>query len=168
NPTTSTPPGGPSAMTQPGWYMDLLNQPGATGTGEMVVSPAVLDNGRIVFTTLVPNTNPCGFGGTSFLMELNALTGARLDTSPFDMNGDGHFSAGDFVTVTVSNGSGGTTTITVPVSGLQSSVGIIQTPAIISASSLEYKFASGSTGQILSVVESPAAGGGRQAWVQFQ
>ncbi|HKT32141.1 MAG TPA: PilC/PilY family type IV pilus protein [Gammaproteobacteria bacterium] len=167
NPTNSSPPGGPSAMTQPGWYMDLLNQPGATGTGEMVVSSAVLDNDRIVFTTLIPNTNPCGFGGTSFLMELNALTGSRLMTSPFDMNGDGHFTSGDFVTVTVTVG-GVSQTLTVPVSGQQSTVGIIQTPAIISASSVEYKFASGSTGQILSVVESPAAGGGRQSWVQLQ
>ncbi|HKV96486.1 MAG TPA: PilC/PilY family type IV pilus protein [Gammaproteobacteria bacterium] len=168
NPTTSNPPGGPSAMTQPGWYMDLLNQPGAAGIDEMVVSPAELDNGRIVFTTLIPNTNSCGFGGTSYLMELNAFTGSRLMQSPFDMNGDGHFTSGDYVTVTVPNGSGGTQTITVPVSGLQSSVGIIQTPAIISASSLEYKFASGSTGQILSVTESAAAGTGRQSWVQLQ
>lgn len=167
NPTTSTPPGGPSAMTQPGWYMDLLNQPGAAGTGEMVVSSAELDNGRIVFTTLIPNTNPCGFGGTSFLMELNALTGARLDTSPFDMNGDGHFTSGDYVTVTVNIG-GVSTQLTVPVSAMQSSVGIIQTPAIISASSVEYKFASGSTGQILSVTESTGSGNGRQSWVQFQ
>ncbi|MDE2024282.1 MAG: hypothetical protein KGJ18_08740 [Gammaproteobacteria bacterium] len=167
NPTTSSPPGGPSAMTQPGWYMDLLNQPGATGTGEMVISPAELDNGRVVFTTLIPNTNPCGFGGTSFLMELNALTGARLDTSPFDMNGDGHFTNGDFVTVTVTVG-GVSQTLTVPVSGLQSTVGIIQTPAIISASSVEYKFASGSTGQIMSVTESTGSGNGRQSWVQLQ
>lgn len=167
NPTTSSPPGGPSAMTQPGWYMDLLNQPGATGTGEMVVSSAELDNGRVVFTTLIPNTNPCGFGGTSFLMELNALTGARLDTSPFDMNGDGHFTSGDFVTVTVTVG-GVPTQLTVPVSGQQSTVGIIQTPAIVSASSVEYKFASGSTGQILSVTESTGSGNGRQSWVQLQ
>lgn len=150
--------------TKPGWYMDLLSSTSATAAGERVVSAPELDNGRIIFTTLIPNIDPCQFGGTSFLMELDAYSGSRLSSSPFDLNGDKLFNNLDYVSYTDSSG----TTTQVAVSGQQSTVGIIQTPAIISASSLEYKYFSGSTGTIGSVKESLSSKTGRQSWVQLQ
>lgn len=150
--------------SQPGWYMDLLSSTTAAATGERVVSTPELDNDRIIFTTLIPNTDPCQFGGTSFLMELDAFTGSRLTGSPFDLNNDKSFNSGDYVTITNADG----TTSQVAVSGEQSAVGIIQTPAIISASSMEYKFFSGSTGNIGSVKESQSGSTGRQSWTQLQ
>ena len=44
-----------------GWYLDLPT------TGERQVSDSVLRNGRIIFTTLIPDSQICSFGGTSFL-----------------------------------------------------------------------------------------------------
>lgn len=160
--TSNNPTSG--SMTQPGWYMDLLPSTSGAAAGERMVSTPELDNGRIIFTTLIPNIDPCQFGGTSFLMELDAFTGSRLTGSPFDLNNDKNFNAGDYVTITNSDG----TTSKVAVSGQQSTVGIIQTPAIISASSLEYKYFSGSTGTIGSVKESQSGNTGRQSWTQLQ
>ena len=59
--------------------------------GEMQVSNSALRAGRIIFTTLIPDNDPCGFGGTSWLMEMDSLSGARLDEPPFDFNNDGLF-----------------------------------------------------------------------------
>ena len=50
-------------------------------------SPAA-DPLRARLPTLIPSTSPCDKGGTSWLMELDALTGSRLDSSPFDVNND--------------------------------------------------------------------------------
>ena len=95
--------------------------------GEMQVSDSVLRNGRIIFTTLIPDPDPCSAGGTSWLMEMNSLTGGRLDESPFDNNRDGQFTTGDYVSVII-----GGVTVQVPVSGMQSEVGIAQRPGILS------------------------------------
>jgi len=46
-------------------------------------------------------------------------------------------------------------------------VGIIQTPAIISAGELQYKYFSGSSGNRSMVVESGGSSGGRLSWQQL-
>lgn len=125
-----------------GWYLDLV-PPSGTATGERVVSVPLLRFGRVIFTTLIPSSDPCKFGGNSWLMELNATTGGRLDYSVFDLDDNDLFNATDYVTVTV-----GGQTITVPVSSILSEVGIIKTPTVISAGEVEYKLASGTSGTI--------------------
>ena len=161
--------------TNQGWYMDLADPP-LTGTppkgtaaGERVVSNAVIDNGRIIFTTLIPQGNACSFGGISWLMELNGDNGGQLTQSPFDVTGDGKVNNNDYVTVSYTDPTtGNPVTASVPVSGKQSDVGIIQTPGIISAGQLEYKYYSGSTGKIGMTVESTTSNGGRLSWQQLQ
>ncbi len=64
-----------------GWYMDLPE------SGERVVFNPILRDGRFVFTTLTPNTTVCEFGGSSWLMELDYLTGGRLNVQPFSQVG---------------------------------------------------------------------------------
>ncbi len=64
-----------------GWYMDLPE------TGERVAFNPILRDGRFVFTTLTPNTAVCAAGGSSWLMELDYLTGGRLNISPFTQVG---------------------------------------------------------------------------------
>ena len=59
-------------------------------------------------------------------MEMDSVSGARLTESPLDNNRDGVFNNSDFVSVIV-----GTVTLVVPVSGIQSEVGIAQTPGIL-------------------------------------
>ncbi|MGQ9685816.1 MAG: pilus assembly protein, partial [Thiobacillaceae bacterium] len=145
-----------------GWYLDLL-PPSGSPKGERVVSSPLLRHGRVVFTTLIPSNDPCKFGGDSWIMELAASSGGRLDYSAFDLNDDNLFNSADYVTVTV-----GGTPMTVPVSGLASKVGIIKTPTVISAGEKEHKLASGTTGEIASVKEkSGGAGSGRVSWKEL-
>lgn len=148
--------------TKSGWYIDLV-PPTGTAEGERVIDGALLRFGRIIFTTVIPSQNVCDFGGRSWLMELDAVNGARLTYAVFDANGDGVVDENDFITL-----SDGTQ---VPASG-KGSDELISTPGIVSAggsegSNLEYKYTSGSSGVIDVTVEQ--GGGeyfGRQSWKQ--
>jgi type IV pilus assembly protein PilY1 len=151
--------------TKYGWYLDLQS-PNTAAQGERSVSASVLREGRIVFTTIIPDTNPCNFGGSGWLMELSSIDGARLSISPFDLNSDGVFSPQDFVAVTIIV-DGSPVTITVPVSGKKSKVGIIKSPGIVKTPDSEYKYLSGSTGDIETTLESRSAKPGRQSWKQL-
>jgi type IV pilus assembly protein PilY1 len=144
-----------------GWYVDLIS-PVSGIQGERAVSMPILRGGRAIFTTLVPSSDPCASGGTSWIMEVDMVTGGRLDYSVFnvDKDTDTQFSNADMVTVT---GIG-----PVPVSGIQSDVGIIKTPGIVSAGKVEYKYAGGSSGGIMVTPEKGDAGGGRQSWRQLR
>lgn len=153
-----------------GWYMDLV-QPTWTATntlgfqGERVVSNPILRNNRVIFSTLIPDTDPCSPGGTSWLMELDAMSGSRLTVSPFDLTGDRAFTDADLVTVTLPDGS----TIKVPAGGIQSTVGITPEPGILASAAAEYKYSPGTTGNVQVTVENPGANTyGRQSWRQIR
>ncbi|HYA19785.1 MAG TPA: PilC/PilY family type IV pilus protein [Burkholderiales bacterium] len=156
-----------------GWFMDFPNVDGSgnpvygsgTATGERVVFNPIISSSKITVTTLVPSVVLCTSGGTSYIMDLDPLSGGRLNFSPFDTNGDNNFNTGDLVTIA---GIG-----SVYVSGVQSTVGIVPTPTVISGSSgsgKEFKVLSGSSGALASVLENPgppppAVGGlKRRAW----
>lgn len=138
-----------------GWFLDL------PASGERQVSTPILRGGSIIFTTLIPNTAACGFGGDSFLMEIDALGGARKLATPFDLNRDTAFNGEDEVIVDGQR---------YVVSGRQSKEGIIKTPAIIAAGAFEVKLASGTTGGIDTTIEPPAGAevGGRLSWRQMR
>jgi type IV pilus assembly protein PilY1 len=144
--------------THNGWYIDLPLD------GERQVSTPILRGGRVIFTTLIPSSDPCGFGGDSWLMELDAQQGSRMSASPFDINNDGLFTIDDFIPITLADG----TRVEVPVSGRQSREGIIKTPSVITAGEREYKFASGTSGNIDRIVENAGDAGGRQSWRQIR
>ena len=149
---------------QRGWYMDL-ESPVNGPEGERVVSRPIVRGGRVIFTTLIPSQDPCDFGGTGWLMEVDAFSGGRLDDPVFDINEDGSFDEGDFLDY-IADGSDddrGT-----PPSGIRSRDGIIPTPAIISAGEIEYKFLSGSSGNIQEITERGDVTGGRQSWRQLR
>lgn len=139
--------------THKGWFIDLPE------SGERQVSTPLLRGGRIIFSTLTPSSDPCGFGGTSWLMELDSSSGSRLAASPFDINRDRQFNSADFGTYNSQN---------VPVSGRRSKEGIIKTPGVITAGEVEYKYASGTTGGIDTTIENSDGSGGRQSWRQIQ
>lgn len=142
-----------------GWHLRLL-PPTNTATGERVVSQPVLRNGRIIFATIIPSNNICGFGGSSFLMELDAINGGRIADPTLDTNNDGKV---DYLDVVSINGN------YLPISGIGTDE-MIKTPGIIGAGELEYKYTSGSSGSIGVVTESAGAQGeaGRQSWRQLQ
>ena len=80
-----------------GWYLDLVYN--ASQEGERVISRATFPFGvnpdRIRFTTVIPDSDPCGSGRTGFIMDLKLTSGAPSDTPVFDLNSDGIFNAGD-------------------------------------------------------------------------
>ena len=158
-----------------GWKVDLLTA--TTGSiGEMsVFAPAYIDGvldgspPRILFTTLIPLSSACSYGGTSWLMELNHLTGGALGTIVFDINGD--------TVIDASDSPGGAQPV-----GLLSTIGIIPTPVVVE-NTAERKYdkgmsgSSGGTGisvQGLPVGGCGGGGGGgatdpgRKSWRQLQ
>jgi type IV pilus assembly protein PilY1 len=150
----------PQAGDRRGWYMNLVS-PAQGYQAEKQVSRPLLRNGRIIFTTLIPDADPCGVGGNSWLMELDALTGRRLKESPFDLKRDNQFNQEDMVQAPA----------LIPASGLQSTVGIIPMPGILvdPMKPVEYLYTPGTSGDIAVTVENPGANTrGRQAWRQLQ
>ncbi len=158
--------------TQPikqGWYMNLQSPVNGV-EGERVISPSLLRGDRIVFTTLIPESEPCNNGGTSWLMELDGITGARLPETPFDLTGDGLFTEADLVKIldTDNDGDIDADDDKLVVSGKKSTVGITKTPVVVSTGDKEYKYSSGTTGGLEVTTESGSTDAGRQSWRQLR
>lgn len=150
-----------------GWYMNLVPPSPAVAVGEKQVTNPIIRDGKVVFTTLLPNADPCGSGGTSWLMELDMLSGAKLILPPFDINQDGQFTDADMVPLP----SGGFS----QVSGIQfGGAGILQSPGVIEGETgagvcMQYKYMPDSAGNIQVAHENCGPGGlGRQSWRQIR
>ena len=151
-----------TSTTGRGWYLDLVSPHGYEG--EKSVSDPILRNGKIIFTTTIPDADPCAYGGRSWLMEMDAMTGADLSYSAFDLNYDKKFNDQDYVTVTI-NGA----TVKVPVSGLQSTGGLITKPGIVSSQDAEYAISPDTSGTLEEHRQNPGPGAiGRQSWRQIK
>jgi type IV pilus assembly protein PilY1 len=111
--------------TKRGWYLDL------PASMERVIGAAAVRDGRAIFTTLIPSTDPCEFGGTGWLMEVSATTGAKLPYSVFDTDGDKLVTAAD-----------------AGISGVQIGVGMVKRPLVLDGSPVAAKFLSGTKGEI--------------------
>lgn len=84
---------------QRGWFMDLLS-PSGGARGERMVVPNRFQGAALLGTTRIPEaTQVCRPTGTGFVMAINPFTGARLDSSIFDVNRDGQFTDEDEVMV---------------------------------------------------------------------
>ncbi len=77
-----------STNTHLGWFVNLPD------LGERQVTDSLLREGRIIFTTLIPNPDACNPGGTGWLMVLNIENGGQLKET-FDTDGDGIFTTAD-------------------------------------------------------------------------
>lgn len=156
--------------THKGWFLDLewgSTYGGPGPEGERVVSRALVRNDRVIFATLIPSKDPCAFGGDSWLMELNTFTGGRLAYALFDLNNDGQFDDGDWIDVTLPDG----TTTRVPPSAIAPEVNIIKTPAVITGigpNDDEVKIVSGSGGQLMQIMERGSTAIGRLSWRQMR
>jgi len=158
------------SKTQKGWYMNLP-------AGERVVSDPLLRAGRIIFTTTIPNSDACSYGGTGWLMELDARDGSRLNYSPFDLNNDRQFTVDDWVQVNFDVNNDGTVDANdkLPASGKQSQGGLISRPGVMMGSGgggggdEEFKYNTDSKGGIQVTGENPGpTGTGRQSWRQIR
>jgi type IV pilus assembly protein PilY1 len=74
-----------------GWVLDL------SYSGERVNRDVTVFDGKAIMVSTVPNSDPCSFGGTSSLIEINPLTGTQFDEPLLDINQDGDFDTGDGV-----------------------------------------------------------------------
>ncbi|TAL43766.1 MAG: hypothetical protein EPN89_15130 [Methylovulum sp.] len=162
-----------SSPLKSGWALNLLS-PVDGAEGERVVSFPLLRRGVVVFATVIPNADPCSFGGTSHLMEIDALTGGEFSGgAAFDVNGGGVVDEHDKVVI---DG------VEHFASGIALDVGIIKTPAVVEATSVDFKYVSGSTGNMGTVVDlgggalpcagagcgGGAGGGTRRSWRQLR
>lgn len=143
--------------THLGWHLDLIpdnieGSPNTANFGERQTSGAIVRNGRVIFTTLIPSTVECEFGGTSYLMEIDFRDGSALEFPAFDLNGDGEYDADD-----------------TDASGRASDVGIMPTVSILADEAQDVAFGSGASGDIdvieLSIGDQAY---GRQSWRQLE
>lgn len=156
-------------ITQKGWYIDLYNVATAgldptpasdLNRGERQVSRPILLDGRIIFTTLIPSEQPCEFGGTGWLMELDARSGGRPDRPVLDITNNLTVDSQDVATVTL-NGQ----QVSVPASGVRSSTGMLSTPAVLAVSPGQLvKYSVRSDGSIAAVGDAGASRVGRVTW----
>lgn len=78
-----------------GWYWDMDE------SGERLTGRSSLIDGVVFFNTLVPSLDasggldPCAYGGTGWLMGLDALNGNMTDFPVFDLNMDGVIDSAD-------------------------------------------------------------------------
>ena len=75
--------------TYDGWYMNLPD------VGERQITSPVIRGDLVFFNTMVPDSNPCNYGGTGWQMVAKWINGGRPDEVSFDFNNDGTLSAAD-------------------------------------------------------------------------
>jgi len=148
-----------------GWYLNLKSPALSDPVGERIISDLQLREDQLIITTMIPSTDPCDYGGKSWLLELAPLTGSRLSYPVFDINNDGTIDSSDNQTVTIGDQS-----VNLPASG-KSFDEILTKSAFVEKidGTTEIKYASGSSGSIKQTLEiiSPNAKG-RQSWRQLR
>jgi type IV pilus assembly protein PilY1 len=142
-----------------GWYLDFIS-PGDVFRGEMQVTDPLVRLDSVIFTTLVPNTDPCEFGGSSWLMEMNLFNGQPKSKTPWDLNDNGLFD--DLVSDQ-------------PLAGMRTTVGITPKPASLyqgapgsdGGGGCEFMIFPGTSGGTQSECRNPGPRAlGRQSWRQ--
>lgn len=157
----------PVAENDDGWFVDLAFQGNALG--ERVVNDFIIRDERVIFTSIIPRDDPCGFGGRSWLNELDAFSGGEVSFPVFDVNGDGQINAEDIQQL-VEGGEGRN-------AGGRGLEGLVDSPAIVGYQpdpneppdpELELKVISGSTGVPVTILERNSAAGGRVSWQELR
>ncbi len=69
--------------SEDGWFMNLPD------SGERVITDPVIRGDLVFFNTMIPDTNPCNFGGSGWLMVAKWSNGGLPGEISFDLNGDG-------------------------------------------------------------------------------
>lgn len=144
--------------TKKGWYVDLPS------SGERVITDPIAHAGRIIFTTFIPNTDECSFGGTSWLMELDQQTGGTISDPAFDVYINQAIDSGDKISGTnpvgISLGDGGASTPTIVGGGKDSG-----------GTNIEYKYITKTTGELIKVLEGSGKNGAQltlRSWRQLR
>lgn len=159
-----------------GWFIDLANHdPRVTfdNQGERFVSTPVVLGGRVIFTSYIPALDPCAAlatGGDSWLWELNAEAGSKLDQGSLDIRGKASVDANDKLQATFDyNGDGKIDSNDSVYAGAAKTLGTRSGEGPLIGMGGERKLISGSSGDIETIAESkPPAARGRQSWMRLQ
>ncbi len=151
------------ASAKKGWMIDLPT------VGERSVTDPLVRNGRVIFTTTIPSSGTCDFGGTSWLMELDYLTGGLLSSPPLDTNNDGVINASDLIVAGYSiNTLSSSPTIARDRNTGAGSAGTGTAGGVAGGGApIEFKYIERSNGVVLKVPESFNGRSGRSAWRQI-
>jgi len=78
-----------------GWMLDLIETDNHLKKGERVIYAPAVHVDRVVFVTVIPETNPCTQGGISWVNAVAYNSGSALDETPFDYDLNGLFDTED-------------------------------------------------------------------------
>jgi type IV pilus assembly protein PilY1 len=152
----------PAPSATRGWVIDLAVTDAAgnlNALGERVISAPQVRGGRVVFVSLIPG-ECCSTGAGSWVNALDAVTGARLQASPFDFNLDGSFDRVDLL-------GGGTVGSSIRVLGADTESGIYSSPATVALGGSEaLSIIADSEGDLIQLRESE--GHAWRTWLQIQ
>ena len=110
-PTTSA---GSTVPAQNGWYLNLVQS-----DGEMVVESMSQLGRTIFFQSLMPNSDPCGDGASSWTYALNPYTGGRTSQRAFSYSSSNTTLSTSVVSAVKQDGEGGGTLAQNPDSSYQ-------------------------------------------------
>lgn len=150
--------------THKGWKLDLNYSGNSGNLGEKQVTNAVLRDGSIMFTTVLPTPEACTPGGSSWLMELDAADGSRLSYPPFDLNGDNKFDALDMAYGNNTYDNMPTSGVSKPNQGIYSAPLNMPNTLIGSKECIDTTLISTTEGDILDFSRSCVGSQGRQSW----
>ena len=128
-----------------GWRVDFPTP----AVGERNISNALVRDGIVFFSTIIPSDEPCDAGGNGFVMFLDVENGGQPDNIILDINNDGEFDQDDLFG-------------TQPATGAEFNGGLPSSPAFL-ANKL-YITGTNTTRANRSNVSSPNSALGRVSW----
>ena len=132
-----------------GWYMELPD------SGERLVTDPVIRGDLVFFNTMMPDSNPCNFGGSGWLMAAKWLTGGNPGEIAFDLNRDGLLDDLDEI--------GGKSAVGVSITGIATSPVNLANKRYTSTT----ETTGGSTIDVTDIIETDGPKTGRLAWEEL-
>lgn len=136
----------PLPVGKRGWFVDFAPPAPGTAPGERMVGKPAVVGPVLLFSSIIPSSDPCTPGGRGFINAINPFTGGSVGSHFFDVDGDGQYGDDEV---------GG-----VPVGSVDTGVGM-NTDALLIEKLITVGGSGGNTGSV--GVSNPAASG-RVSW----
>jgi type IV pilus assembly protein PilY1 len=151
-PSNSYPKPDSSESANAGWYFKLPR------AGERIISDLMIRDGKLLFTSFIPNASPCSGGGNSIIHIIDACTGGRLKASFWDLNNDRKIDINDLIDFGFTDKNGNP--LLLGPSGMEMS-GLLYKPVLapMADAPLEIEIFSSSAGNIETVFKTEEAAG---------